>query len=325
MNNNPLTKQVNWGILGLGHIAHKFVQDLQLSTKSKLHAVASRDIEKANEVGRKYDAIKCYGNYAEIATDPTVDVVYIATPHSFHFENTMMCLQAGKSVLCEKPMGLNAKEVATLIQEARARKLFLMEALWTRFIPSTEKVLELIADGVIGKINFLHADFGFVGSKDPKNRILNKALGGGSLLDIGIYPVYLSMLLLGMPNEIKAMARFTDTSVDSYCSVLMNFARGEKANLYSTIEAETPTEATIYGEKGTIKMHRPFHHSEKISLILNNGSAKDFEIKYKGNGYFHEIEEVENCLKNGKTESDKHSLSDSLNLINILDRIKQGY
>ncbi len=316
-----MTKKIKWGIIGPGKIANKFAADLAISNDSVLHGVASRDINKAKAFGERYDAINCYDSYEQLAEDPEVDVIYIATPHVFHYENTMMCLKKGKAVLCEKPMGINSNQVEEMLKEAASRNLFLMEAIWTRFIPATEKLLALIDQNAIGEVLFMRADFGFKGDNNLESRIYNKKLGGGSLLDIGIYPIYLSLLILGLPADIKAMARMTETEVDSYCSMLFNYNNKSKAILESTIEANTPTEAYIYGSEGTIKLHRRFHHANKITLS-KNGVDEIFDINYKGNGYFHEIEEVNNCIRQGLTQSSKLPLSLSLDLIKLIDRVK---
>jgi predicted dehydrogenase len=324
INNNPQRmsrKKIKWGIIGLGKIAAKFASDLLLSDRSELFAVASRDGEKAASFACQFKANKHYGTYADLAADPDIDVVYIATPHVFHFEQSMMCLQQGKNVLCEKPLGMNSWQVQIMMEEARKRNLFLMEGLWTRFIPATEKLIDLLAANAIGAPIFLHADFGFKGHFDPESRVFNKQLGAGSLLDIGIYPVYLSLLVFGQPTEIKAMARMSPTGVDSYCAMLGSFAHGGKAMLESTIEADTSTEAILVGTEGSIKLHSRFHHSEKITLT-KNGAETDFVLPYTANGYVHEIEEVENCLLSGKTESDRVPLQTSLNLTSVLDRIR---
>jgi len=317
-----MNKKIKWGILGLGKIANKFASDLMLSKGAELYAVASRSLEKAENFATKYNAKKYFNSYEELVHDAEIDVVYIATPHTFHFENTLLCLQNDKSVLCEKPMGMNSSEVEIMINEAKKRNLFLMEGLWSRFIPATEKVLELIKNKAIGELLFVKADFGFKPRYDPEGRIYNKKLGGGSLMDIGIYPVYLSLLTLGMPKTIMAMARFTETQVDSFCSILLDYENSAKAILESTIEADTPIEACIYGTKGQIKIHKRFHHSEKITLTRYDSYEELFEIKYKGEGYYHEIEEVNKCLKMGSLECDKLSLTLSADLSSLLDDIK---
>ena len=313
-------KKINWGILGPGKIARKFAEDLSLSETGMLFAVASRDINKAREFGEKHNSVKHYGSYAELADDPEVDAIYVATPHVFHFENTMMCLKKGKAVLCEKPMGIDREQVETMVREAQSRDLFLMEGIWTRFIPATERMLEILNQNLIGDLSFISADFGFKAPYDPESRLYNKELAGGSLLDIGIYPIYLSLLTLGMPENIQAVARMTQTGVDSYCSMLFDYENGSKANLNSTLEANTPTEAIIYGEKGHVKLHKSFHHAQKITFSTENEEIE--EIPYRGNGYFHEIEEVNQCLFNQQKESTKLPLKTSLELISLLDKVR---
>ncbi len=318
-----MAKKIRWGIIGLGKIAHKFAHDLLLSENAVLQGVASRNLEKAKIFGDQYHAISCFDSYEALVKDPDIDVVYVATPHPLHFENTMMCFQHGKHVLCEKPMGMNAEEVKTMIQEARTKKLFLMEGMWTRFIPATLKVLELLKGDAIGELQSIRADFGFIGDGNPEGRLYNKKLGGGSLLDIGIYPIYLSLLTLGLPTDIKAMARMTKTEVDSFCAMLFDYENSAKAILESSIEADTPIEANLYGSKGMLKMHSRWHHSEKISWFQKGALKDSYDLKLTGNGYFHEIEEVNNCLLNSKIESDKLPLQMSLDLITTLDRVRE--
>lgn len=317
-----MSQKVRWGIIGLGKIAHNFASDLQLSDNIILQGVASRNLDKAIAFAGKYHANKAYDSYDKLADDPEIDVIYIATPHVFHFENTMMCLQKGKSVLCEKPMGINSTEVKTMIAEAQSRNLFLMEAIWTRFMPSYEKMLTLLNEKVIGDIISVHADFGFHAKFDIEGRLFNKKLGGGSLLDIGIYPIFLSLLVLGMPSDIKAMARMTETEVDSFCAMLFDYKDNSKAILESTFEANTPTEAFIHGTKGTIKLHRRFHHANAITLT-KNGVETVFELPHTGIGYIHEIEEVNACILNDSKESSKLPLAFSQNLMKIIDMVKK--
>jgi len=317
-----MNKKVNWGIIGLGNIAHKFAADVQLSNSAVLYGVASRDRSKAKVFSEKFNCTTYYGAYEDLADDAEVDVIYIATPHTLHYENTMMCLRKGKAVLCEKPMGIHADEVKMMVREAKSRNLFLMEGLWTRFIPAIEKLMDLLNKEAIGDITSIQADFGFKADPNPEGRLYDKKLGGGSLLDIGIYPIYLSLLTMGLPKKIKAEARFTETGVDSSCSMQFDYENGATANLTSIIEAETPTEAYIRGRNGSIKLHRMFHHTEKITISRANEN-EIFDIKYTGNGYIHEIEEVNTCLTNQETESSKLPLATSIDLIHIIDRVKE--
>lgn len=316
-------KMVNWGILGLGNIAGKFAEDLLLIEGAVLQGVASRDVSKARIFAKNYKARKVYNNYEALTTDPDIDIIYIATPHVFHFEHTMLCLRAGKAVLCEKPLAMNSVEVRTMVDEANRRKLFLMEAMWTRFIPGTEKVLELTANGAIGSIEFIKADFGFKGDGNLESRVYNKSLGAGSLLDIGIYPVYLSLLLQGAPDTIRAIANFTETGVDASTSMLFGNASGTNACLEATIIADTPIEALIFGTKGSLQMHSRFHHTKEITVRLNDGKMKSFNLDYTGNGYYHEILEVMRCLQSGLIESPRMPHSISMNLIRILDEVRE--
>ena len=317
-----MSDKINWGIIGCGHIASKFAEDLLLSKKAVLAGVASRTIEKAKNFGEKYQAHRCYGSYEELAHDPNIDVVYIATPHTHHFENTMLCLKNSKGVLCEKPMGMDSSEVELMIAEAKRNHKFLMEAIWTRFLPATEKLLEHLNQKVIGEISSLTADFGFVANNDPEARLYNKKLGGGSLMDVGLYPVYLSLITMGMPSMINATANMTETAVDADCK--MNFAYVNRANAYleSSIKIKTPTEAVLQGTLGSIKMHSRFLNSKKIT-VEKNGVNQDYYLAYIGNGYWHEIEEVNSCLLANRIESEKLSWQTSLELSKILDKVKE--
>lgn len=318
-----MSKKIKWGIIGLGKIAHKFAGDLLLSDDAELLAVASRSKDKAKSFANKYKADKYYDSYENLMKDADVDIVYIATPHVFHFDNAVFCLNHGKHVLCEKPLAMNEKEVRLLMDLANSKQLFLMEGLWTRFIPSFEKVLSLLKENTIGDLLFVNADFGFKAPVDLQGRLFNKDLGGGTLLDIGIYPIYLSLMTLGVPDNIKSTATLNEEGIDTYCAMLFEYKNSSKAKLESTFQAETPTEAHIYGTKGKITMHYRFHHSEKISLELNDEEHEEFNLKYTGEGYLHEINEVNQCLLDKKIESLKHPLSSSLELIQTMDRVRK--
>jgi predicted dehydrogenase len=312
-----MNNKVKWGIIGPGHIAQKFAADLLLSENGTLHAVASRDADKAKSFADQYKASTFYSDYESLAMDSDVDVVYVATPHAFHYEHTMLCLKNGKSVLCEKPMGMTPLEVQTMIAEAQKRKLFLMEGLWTRFIPATEKVLSLIDNNTIGNITSIGADFGFKAEYNVNHRLFNKSLGGGSLLDIGIYPLFISLLLLGFPDKTEAKARMTATGVDALCDMVLHYENGVNAVLKSTITEDTPTEAIITGENGSIIMHKPFHHSQSVT-VKTGDDEEIIDLPYEGFGYLFEIEEVNRSLAAGKTESSKLPLTMSHELYKII-------
>jgi predicted dehydrogenase len=313
---------VKWGILGPGKIAHAFAEDLVRTQGAVLAAVASRDYQKALDFGARYHLTRCYGSYDALAFDSEVDVVYIATPHAFHKAHTLMCLQAGKAVLCEKPMGLGREEAEDMIQMAATKKVFLMEAMWTRFIPATKELLSLIARKEIGEITRISADFGFKTNYLPESRLFNKSLGGGSLLDIGIYPIYLSHLLLGKPLHCEAKARMAPTGVDNHLECTLYYPNSCRTECISSFEEDTPLEAVIEGTRGNITLHRRFHHAQKLSIWKADGETRELTREYIGNGYSFEIEEVNRCLENGWTESPAHPLQTTLDVMETIDRIK---
>jgi len=222
-------KNINWGILSTGRISEKFAFDLQFVPNARLAAVGSRDAARAFEFAGKVNAPKAYGSYEALASDNDIDVIYIGTPNISHCENALLCLDRGKAVLCEKPFAMNEKEVLRMVSKAREKNAFLMEALWTRFIPAIKKALELIESGAIGDIVHIKADFGYKAQYDPAWRLFNKELGGGSLLDIGIYPVFLILLLLGEPDEIAADAIIGRTGVDELVSAYFKYNNGKYA------------------------------------------------------------------------------------------------
>jgi predicted dehydrogenase len=310
---------VRFGILGLGKIASKFAHDINLVEGVELTAVGSRNLQKAQEFAEKFNASFYYSSYEEVLENPSVDVVYIATPHHIHYKNTMQCLNAGKAVLCEKPFAMKASEVVEMIALAREKDLFLMEALWTRFIPGTIKVMNLLKQGVIGEIKVLKADFGFIVSKERAGRLTDPAMGGGSLLDIGIYPVFLSLLLLGKPEEIIAMAQLHNNT-DRQCVVTLKY-KESMALLISSFESNLTTAAVIYGSQGSIRMHAEFHQCSRITVSRNDQSEEVYEIPYEGLGYCHEIKEVRDCLNNNQLESSLMRWSDSFTLMDTLDQI----
>jgi predicted dehydrogenase len=316
-------RTINWGILSTGRISEKFALDLQLVPDAKLVAVGSRDKDRAFEFAKRFNAQKAYGSYEELASDKDIDVIYIGTPHISHCENALLCLDKGKAVLCEKPFAMNEKEVLRMILKAREKKVFLMEAIWTRFIPAIKKALELIESGAIGDIVHIKADFGYKAQYDPAWRLFNKELGGGCLLDIGMYPVFLILLLIGEPDEIAADAIMGRTGVDELISAYFKYDNGKMATLYSTLIANTPVEAEISGTKGHIRINRMWHMSRSLVLHLNDGQEEAFEYSYRGMGYEYEAEEVTSCLQRDMKESDLLPLEFSLRLIRVLDRIRK--
>ena len=319
MNNRKI---YNWGILGPGKIAHKFAQGLASLENAKVFAVGSRDITRAVEFGHQYHANKIYGSYEELALDKDVDIIYIATPHSEHHQHVKLCLEKGKHVLCEKAFTINARQLEELIELARVNKLFLMEAIWTRFLPGIEKTIEIISSGDLGEIKMLQADFGFKPPYDLNSRLFNPQLGGGSLLDIGIYPVFLSLLILGTPDRINAVAYKGETGVDESLAVNFLYDNGAMAVLSSSFLVKTATRADIYGTKGHITLNPRWISQTSLTVDYYEKELINLNFKYRNNGYDYEAEEVMNCIDNGLHESPRLPLKFSMNLMQIMDKIR---
>jgi len=313
-------KTIRWGIIGLGNIAHKFASDILTVEGSELHAVASRSQEKAEAFALKYKAPKAFSSYEALANDPDLDAVYIATPHALHKDNTIMCLKKGIAVLCEKPFAMDSKEVYEMIAVAKQENILLMEALWTYFLPHYRYVLEELKKGTYGKVVRLETDFGFYREFNDSARLFNKSLGGGSLLDIGIYPIFAALSILGLPNRIEANATFFDNTADSSCSMVFHYPNNVTAHLKSSLVEDLDTEAVIYCEKGTIKMNRQFHTPTTVT-ILTQDSEQTLDFICDEFGYKYEIAHFSQLIREGKTESEIMTLNFSKKLIKTLDDV----
>ena len=316
-------KKIKWGILGTGRIASVFATALQVVENSELYAVGSRDKTKAQAFATEFNIPVSYGSYEELGKDPEIDILYIATPHNLHLENTLLALEHNKHVLCEKPLGVNRKEVEMLIEKVGQKGLFLMEALWSRFLPNIIKTKELVESGVIGDVKLLTAFFAFKSDKGPEHRQFNKDLCGGTVLDIGIYNMFLSLLILGKPESISAMAGLSDQGVDTSCSYTFKYANDTIAVMYSSFVADSPTVAEIHGTKGKIVMEHKWFCPGKVKLIHNDGSEEVFDFDVERNGYEFEALEVADCILAGKTQSDLWTLNDSLQLVEVMDTVRK--
>lgn len=316
-----MKKKYRWGILGAGKIADKFCEALGYTEGAEVYAVASRNADNAKMYATKHKAAKWYSNYNDLIQDENVDIIYIATPHAFHYEQTILCLQNNKAVLCEKPMSLTIQQTTEMIEVAAKNNLFLMEAMWTGCMPFIEKIVSLIKEDAIGLPQYIAADFGFTAPNDSGSRLFNKALGGGSVLDIGIYPIFLTALIFGEPSVIKTVSTLTATGVDAYASVIMQYAGGQTAHVLSAINFNTAVEAEIIGTKGRIKISNPWFKATELTLILNDGTTEKFSMLHAGNGFEHEIKEVMYCLDNGLLQSNKVPHQLTLSVSKIMDEI----
>jgi predicted dehydrogenase len=313
---------IRWGIVGPGKIAHKFAEGLAALPDAKLFAVASRSEERARDFARQYKAPFFYQGYENITRNPEVDIVYIATPHTYHYENALMCVENGKPVLCEKPFTITRGQLQRIVDTSRSKKVFLMEAIWTRFLPTIQKVIEIRDSGKLGTIRAIYADFGFKAPVDYNGRLYNLDLGGGALLDIGIYPVFLSLLLLGKPAEVKSNAVLSETGADESCSMIFKYGNGAIANLACTFTTDTPIEANIIFEEGRIRINRRWFAPSSIVITESNEKTQELTFEYKGNGYHFEAEEAMKCLEKGMIECPDLTLDFSLELMGLLDEIR---
>lgn len=316
-----MPKKIRWGILGPGTISQKFATGLKAIPDAEIVAVGSRDLQRANIFADTFDIPHRHGNYVELAANSEVDVIYVATPHPFHKECAMLCLEAGKAVLCEKPFTVDAEQAQEMIACAREHKQFLMEAMWTRFIPMMVKVRAWLADGAIGEPRMLTADFGNwveLSAENLKGRLFTPELGGGALLDIGVYTVSLASMVFGTPAEITSLAHIGKTGVDERAAILLGYDAGQIANLSCAITTRTSHEARIFGTKGAI--HIPnFSRATSAMLEIIDKEPLRVEIPFTANGYEYQAIEVINCLRKGKLESDVMPLDESLSIIKTMD------
>lgn len=314
----------NWAILGLGNIARKFAQDLALVPQARLHAVASRSLAKAQAFAEEFGVPHAVGRYEDLLAVPGIDAVYIATPHSEHYAHTLLCLRAGLPVLCEKAFAQNAGQAREMIRVAREKRVFLMEAFWTRFFPAVAQALALVAAGHIGEVKHLVADFGFATPYQPAGRLFNPALAGGSLLDIGVYPLFISQLFLGLPSAVGAVATPAPTGVDLNCAMSLAYPGGATASLFSTIAAQTENRCVLYGTKGQLQLLGRFHAPTGVQMqLIGEGLPQVFPAPTSGLGYHYEAAHVQNCLAQHLTESPLLPLDFSLQLMQQLDAVRQ--
>lgn len=316
-------KTYNWAILGCGKIARKFSSDLKLLPNARLYAAAARDISRAREFAAEFGFEKAYGSYEEMVADPAVDAVYVATPHSHHHEHVLLCLNAGKAVLNEKAFALTLKEAQEMVQTARDKGIFLMEAFWTRFQPSFLKTLEILKSGELGDLKIVRSDFAFRAPKDPVKRLYNLSLGGGSLHDIGIYPVFAALSVLGKPKRIKALATFADTRAEESIAMVFQYPGGELASLFSSFATNSFVTTEYNCETGSIRMARRWMAPTTVTVWKEGGHEETFSFEEPGLGYHHEAAHVMECLDQGKTESDWMPLDFSLDMMDTLDRIRR--
>jgi predicted dehydrogenase len=316
--------QIRWGIIGTGGIASLFATDLRLLPDASLVAIGSRQQRTAEEFGARFDVPHRHATYDDLVNDPEVDVVYVATPHPGHHDAALSAINAGKAVLVEKPFTMNAKEAASLIEAARSRGVFLMEAMWARFLPHMVRVRELLASGALGDVRVVIADHNQWFARDPDHRLFNPAVGGGALLDLGIYPVSFASMVFGAPTRVTAVSDRAFTGVDATTSAILQYADGAHSVVTTSLEVAGPTSAVIVGTDARIEFDDVYYAPTPFSLIGRDGTVLErFDEVGAARGMQHEAAEVMRCLRAGKLESDVLPLDETLSIMATLDEIRR--
>jgi predicted dehydrogenase len=316
---------VRWGILGPGSIAGAFARDLRQAPGAQIAAVGSRALARAQGFARDHRIPRAHGGYAELVADPDVDAVYVATPHSHHAEHTILALDAGKHVLCEKPMATSATEVARMIDAARRNGRTLTDAMWTRFIPVMTRVRGILDAGEIGRPHRLVADFGFRAEFDPQGRLFNPDLAGGALLDVGVYPVSLASWLFGEPTVIHSSGFIGPTGVDYDCSVFLEHAGGELALLSASLIHKTGSAAIIEGAQGRIRIHAPWWAGSRMTVSDRTGREQHVNAPKRGLGFSHEAEAFQDLVRTGRPESPVMPWAESQTIARTMDVIRERW
>jgi predicted dehydrogenase len=312
---------LRWGVVGTGSIAMTFASDLSFTESGRIVAVGSRSQDAADRFADQFDIPHRHASYEKLVTDPDVDAVYVATPHPMHHANAVLALEAGRPVLVEKAFTMNATEAQDLVDLARAKGLFLMEAMWTRFLPQMGEIRRLLAEGVLGDIVTVSADHGQWFPKDPNSRLFDPKLGGGALLDLGVYPVSLASMILGEPDRIATMIDPAFTGVDAQTSMLFGYANGAQAVLTCTSGARSPTRAAIVGTEARVEIEGPFYTPTSFTLIPRGGTPSSFAEPHPGRGLWHEADEVARCLRQGLLESPLMPLDETVSIMKTMDAV----
>ena|SRR6185369_4443133 len=315
-------RAIRWGILATGGIATKFTEDLRLIPDAIAVAVASRTVDGATRFAEAHGIERAYGSWQALADDPDVDIVYVGTPHVAHYDAAKLMLEHGKAVLCEKPLTLNARQAEELVALARVQQVFFAEAMWMRTMPAMRRVTELVRSGAIGEVGFVSADFSFQAAADPAHRLRNPALGGGALLDLGVYPISLAQMVLGDPSAVRGSARLTPEGVDETTGVLLSYPSGASATATCSIATVGPTTATIAGSSGMIVLPTGFHHAQHLTWHRLGADERE-PFSFEGNGLRFQAIEAIRCMREGLTESPLLPLDDTLTVMRTMDEVRR--
>ena len=317
-----MTRQCRWGIMATGGIADKFVSDL-MTAGLPVAAAGSRSGSKAQAFAEAHGIPAAHGSYAALVGDPNVDVVYVATPHPFHLEGARLALEAGKHVLIEKPLAMNAREARELVTLAEAKGLFLMEAMWTRFLPHMVRLREILAEGTLGQIRSLRADHSQALPEDPGHRLNDKALGGGALLDLGIYPVSFAWDVLGAPEEVHAVGRFKETGADAGVEIVMRHDGGALSQMSCASDFAGPNTAQIVGEKAIVEIDAVWYTPSRLRVLSHDGAVlEEFDTRPEGRGMECQALAVQEAVLGGRTSDPRMTPAQTVHIMETMDRIR---
>jgi len=318
-----MTEKIRLGILGTGKMAGDFARGLRHADNIELVAVGSRSLESAQRFAGEFGVPGQYASYEALASDRDVQLIYVATPHSCHLENSLMCLDAGKAVICEKPFTINAGEAARLIAKAREKRLFLMEAMWTRYIPAVVRLRELLSQNVIGNVQLMSAGGAYMPAFDPENYLFRPDLGGGVLLDAGVYLVSMASMVFGLPDKVLATASLGRTGVDEHDAILLQHGDGAIANLYVSLRARMSPTVTLLGDRGRIFVHAPIFVPPKLTISITGEPEETEDFPFPGNGYQFQAMEAARCMLAGQTESSIMPLDETLRIMQTMDEVRK--
>lgn len=312
----------SWAILGPGGIARAFAKDLGHLDGHSIGAVGSRSLSNAENFAAEFGG-KAYGSYEELVNDPSVDAVYVATPHPAHHDNVIMSLNAGKPVLCEKPFSVNAAQALAMVEAASKNQVALMEAMWARFLPHYAKVREIVASGVLGQILSIHADHGQRLADRGVARLVEPSLAGGALLDLGIYPISFAHMILGNPTSITSSAVMTEKGVDAQSSMIFSYKDGAQAVLTTTMMEQTPCRAVVAGLNGWLEIDRTFYNPAGMRVVMNDGTVTEYPNTYAGHGLREQAESFKQLVQSGKLESEILTWQDTIDIMKSMDTVRQ--
>jgi len=320
-----MTDSVRLGILGTGRMAHDFAHGMRHAANIEVTAIGSRTQDAAARFAREFGIPTACASYEAVAENPDIDLVYVATPHSCHLSNTLMCLDAGKAALCEKPFAINAGEAMRMIERAREKRLFLMEAMWSRYIPAIVRLRELLAGGTIGNAQLMIAGGAYMPAYDPDFYLFRPDLGGGVLLDAGVYLVSMASMVFGKPSKVLAVGSIGKSGVDEHDAILLQHASQAIANLFVSLRVSASPDLTVYGDRGKIHVHAPLFCPQALTVSINGEPDQVLQLPFAGNGYQFQAMDAAECIREGRTESAVMPLDETLSIMQTMDDIRRQF